>query len=186
MGVVTGTLFRVEDYGQWMKAYERESRGLIISLRNVDAPQLALIFEASQDMTAAEERVAILSDSVFLEAASSLSDPVYSFYSVEYFDPIHDPPVYFFAISYRGGQEVDWPAKLARYKSFFKEKGIEPAGVGSNPLDKGQVYMLFRMDDFLAFRKSMNSPRKMSKFIDDFDLPGHTLFSYWVKTSKAD
>ena len=185
IGVVSGVLFDVENFDIWLEAYRKSSKGLIIALRNVDAPKITLVFEGFKTKAEADDQVKHLSSEVFIKEARSQGDPISSYYKIEYFDKIPVPDPHFFALSYSegGDPERNWIDFVTSNKEVFEQAGIEPAGIGTNPDDKNQAYLLFRQKDFVSFRKSMNSPNKINKFLDKLDLPEHTLLSYWVRIS---
>lgn len=187
IGMVSGVLFEVEDFDKWMRAYEQETNGLIIAFRNVDDPDMTLVFEGSKSKELAEKRVERLTSDEFLSVSSALGDPISSFYEVKYFDKRSDLPDHYVALSYSAGgdPDQDWMEYVQSNDSLFMEYKIEPAGIGTNPEDGEQVYILYRQYDFISFRKSLNSPRKINKFLDKFQMPEHTMISYWVRISQA-
>lgn len=186
IGMVNGVLFEVDNFNTWMLEYEKVSKDLIIAFRNVDNPKMTLVFEGSGSHELAKSRVKLLSSEAFIKRSTALGDPVSSYYKIEYFDKVPDPSPHFIALSYPSGgdPEQDWLGFIEQNKPYFDELKIEGAGIGTNPENPEQAYLLFRQEDFVSFRKSMNSPKKINKFLNKLNLPEHTLISYWVRISQ--
>ena len=186
MRMVSGMVFEVEEFNSWMDAYGEVAEGLIIAFRNVDAPDVTLVFEGSPDLESAKERVALLSSDAFLRSSTAFDDPIASYYEIKFVDTVSNPPTHFFALSYAndGDPEKDWFEFVKRNMAYFKELNIEPSGIGIDPRQPDRGYLLFRQFDFVASRKMLNSPRKINKFLDRLGLPEHTLISYWIRVSQ--
>ena len=45
--------------------------------------------------------------------------------------------------------------------NLYDEYGLKPVGIGTNPYNSEQVYMLLTLEDFVSFRKRTNSPREI-------------------------
>lgn len=187
LAIVNGMLFDVEDFDKWMEAYGDVSQGLIIAFRNVDDPNLTLVFEGSKTREVADERVFKLSSDSFLNKATVFEQPLSSFYTVTYLDKDDNPPDHFLALSYASGgnPDEDWGEFVNRNSDFFKEHYIEPAGIGVDPELNDRAYLLFRQYDFVESRKLLNSPRKINKFLEKSGLPEQTMISYWVRISQS-
>jgi hypothetical protein len=184
MSFVSGMLFKVEDFEKWLYAYHDASEGLIIGLRNVDDPKLALIFEGANSMDILEGRVSKLSSESFLSTATSVGEPFSSFYKIEYVTKAENPPKTFFALSFTAENSLDWIAWTEKFQDYFMELNLETAGIGTNPEDPLQVYILFRLNDFVEFRKNHNSPRKVDRLLENLSLPRNTLLSYWIRINE--
>ena len=186
MKMVSGVVFEVEDFNTWISSYGEVAKGLIIALRNVDAPNVTLVFEGSKTLEMAEERVAMLSSDEFLSNSTAFGDPLTSYYQIKFVDKIANPPNHFFALSYPadGNPEQDWLTFVQEKAEIFEEFKIEPSGIGTDPRQPDRGYLLFRLNDFVASRKLLNSPRKINKFLERLELPENTLISYWVRISQ--
>lgn len=186
MRVVSGMVFEVEDFNTWMDTYGEVAEGLIIAFRNVDAPDVTLVFEGSPDLDAAEDRVDLLASETFLNNSTAFDDPIASYYEIKFVDTVANPPTHFFALSYAndGDPAKDWVEFVKRNMNYFKELNIEPSGIGIDPRQPDRGYLLFRQFDFVASRKLLNSPRKINKFLERLELPEHTLISYWIRISN--
>ena len=186
MRLVNGIVFKVEDFDKWMNVYGKIADGLIIAFRNVDAPDMTLIFEGQSTLEAALERTETLTSEDFLAGSSAYDDPITSYYEIAYVDTVANPPNHFFALSYSSGGDIErnWPAFVRDNMAYFKELGLEPSGIGTDPRQADRGYLLFRQYDFIALRKTLNSPRKINKFLERLELPDQTLISYWVRISE--
>lgn len=187
MKVASGMMFTVEDFDTWMNAYGDVAEGLIIAFRNVDAPNMTLVFEGSPSLAIAEKRIEMLSSEDFLSTSSAFGEPISSFYKIEYVKTVPNPPTHFFALSYPSGGDPakDWLKFVIDNEEFFKELEIEPAGIGTDPDQSDRAYLLFRQFDFITLRKALNSPKKRNKFLDRLGLPDETMISYWIRISQS-
>jgi len=187
IGMVSGVLYGVESFEKWLSEYRKVSEGLIIALRNVDDPKLTLVFEGSKTYDLAKNRVELLTSEEFINQSSAFDSPLPSYFSVRYFDKGTIPVSNYVALSYREGGELkrDWLAFVRTNQDFFESLQIEPAGIGIDPENYEHAYLLFRQKDYVAFKKAMNSPRKIDKFLDSLKLPEQTLISYWFRISES-
>jgi hypothetical protein len=184
IGMVNGTLFFVNDFNAWFSAYSKVTKGLIISLRNVDDPNINLVFEGSKNNDDAVKRVELLTSKSFLEKCTAQGDPMSNYYKIEYYSKISNPTKHYFAISFTDTETRNWIDFVSQNEVFFEEMGITVAGIGTNPDINSEVYILFRQKDFVSFRKELNSPRKIKRFLEAIAVPEDALISYWVRTSE--
>ena len=184
IGLVNGTLFFVDDFNAWLSAYSKVTKGLIISLRNVDDPNINLVFEGSKTNDEAVKRVELLSSKSFLDECTAQGDPMSNYYKIEYYNKTPNPTKHYFAISFTDAEERNWIDFVSQNSAFFEKMGITVAGIGTNPDSASEVYILFRQKDFVSFRKELNSPRKIKRFLEVIAVPEDALISYWVRTNE--
>ena len=73
-------------------------------------------------------------------------------------------------------------SRLERDSDLFAKYGLTIMGVGTNADIEEEIYILLTLEDFVSFRQSTNSPRKIRKFIKSLNLPEETFISDWTKT----
>jgi hypothetical protein len=183
ISVVCGALSQVGDFDTWLSEYKKIARGTIFLLRMVDDPSMVMVFEGGETLEMMEGRAATLTNEEFIAAATVMGEPVVSYFDVQYIRTSEKDYKQYVAFMF---EMEDISQLLKSMKDDFKlydEYGLKPIGVGTNPHNSEQVYMLLSLEDFVSFRKRTNSPREFRRIINKLELPEDAMMLNWTKTT---
>ena len=184
ISVVCGVLFKVDSFDSWLEEYKKIAEGTIILLRMVDDPSMVMVFEGGETLEMMDDRVDKLTNSEFLSIASVSSKPVISFFDVQYMSP---PPAkdyrHYVAFMFELEDIDPLLESLNEDLNLYTEYGLTPMGIGTNPHNSEQVYMILTLEDFVSFRKRTNSTREFRRIINKLKLPEETMMLNWAKTT---
>ncbi|RLD20593.1 MAG: hypothetical protein DRI71_10155 [Bacteroidetes bacterium] len=181
ISVVCSVLYHVDDFNSWLIEYNKIGHETIVILRNVDDPSLVIVFEGGQSKDMVEGRTSELVEADFLDAATVNGDHVVSYYDVQYMGSSEKEYKHYVALIFNTKDINQFLASLKKDLSHYVDYGLTPMGIGTNPSNPEQVYMLLTLEDFITFRKSTNSPRKINRFISSLNLPDETLILNWAR-----
>ena len=182
ISVVCGVIYKVEDFNTWLEAYNKIAVGTIVQLRNVIDPSLVIVFEGNESLTMAEGRAAALSDNDFLNSATVMGDPIIFYNNVRYMSPSQKAYKHYVALMFEMEDISKFLESLKTDIGLYASHGLTPMGIGTNPHSPEQVYMLLTLEDFVSFRKKINSPRKIRRFATSLNLPEETLILNLART----
>lgn len=183
ISVVCGVLSKVDDFDSWLSEYKKIAQGTIILLRMVDDPSVVMVFEGGESLAMMEGRAEILTNDQFSKTATVLSEPIVSYFDIQYMAQSEKDYKQYVAFMF---ELEDINQLLESFKSdlnLYAEYGLTPMGVGTNPHNPEQVYMLLTLDDFVSFRKRTNSPREFKRIIRSLKLPEEAMMLNWAKTT---
>ena len=178
---VCGVLFRVKEFDVWSTEYNKKAEGTIVMLRMVDDPSFVIVFEGTNSVIEAEARASTLIDDEFLTSSKVIEDPIVSYFDVRYMRPPEKDYKHYLAIMFK---TEDLDQLFASFNSEFnnyEDYGLTPVGVGTNPENEQEVYMLLTLEDFVSFRKRTNSPGEMRRFISSLKLPKDASILNWAR-----
>jgi hypothetical protein len=180
---VCSVLYHVNDFDAWLLEYNKRAQGTIIVLRNVDDPSIVIVFEGGQSQDMVEGRTSELAEADFLKAATVDGDHVISYYDIQYMGSSEKEYKHYVALMFNMKDINQFLGSLKKDLSHYVDYGLTPMGIGTNPSNPEQVYMLLTLEDFVAFRKRTNSPRKINRFISSLNLPDETLILNWARAA---
>jgi hypothetical protein len=183
ISIVCGVFFEVSDFDVWLNEYNKPGKNNIITLRNVHDPKMVVVFESMPSLEAAKSRASSLCNQAFISRARLMGKPAESYYEVQYYiTPIKDYK-YYLAFTFMADDTDLWLESLDTNMIHFNKNGLTPMGIGTNPGNASEVYMLLTLKDFVEFRKRNNAPRKLKHLLEELGLPENTVISYWAKHS---
>lgn len=183
ISVVCGVLSKVDDFDSWLSEYKKIAQGTIILLRMVDDPSVVMVFEGGESLAMMEGRAEILTNDQFSKTATVLSEPIVSYFDIQYMAQSEKDYKQYVAFMF---ELEDINQLLESFKSdlnLYAEYGLTPMGVGTNPHNPEQVFMLLTLEDFVSFRKRTNSPREFKRIIRSLKLPEEAMMLNWAKTT---
>lgn len=183
ISVVCGVLSKVDDFDSWISEYKKIAQGTIIILRMVEDPSMVMVFEGGESLAMMEGRAEILTNDQFSKNATVLSEPLVSYFDIQYMAQSEKDYKQYVAFMF---ELEDINQLLESFKSdlnLYAEYGLTPMGVGTNPHNPEQVYMLLTLEDFVSFRKRTNSPREFKRIIRSLKLPEEAMMLNWAKTT---
>lgn len=183
ISVVCGVLFKVDSFDSWLVEYRKIAEGTIILLRMVDDPSMVMVFEGGETLEMMEDRVDELTNSEFLSIASVSSKPVISFFDIQYMRTSEKDYKQYVAFMFELEDINKLLGSLNEDLNLYNEYGLKPVGIGTNPHDSEQVYMLLTLEDFVSFRKRTNSPREFRRIINILKLPEDAMMLNWARTT---
>lgn len=183
ISVVCGVLSKVDDFDSWISEYKKIAQGTIIILRMVEDPSMVMVFEGGESLAMMEGRSGKLTNDDFLRSATVMSEPLVSYFDIQYMAQSEKDYKQYVAFMF---ELEDINQLLESFKSdlnLYAEYGLTPMGVGTNPHNPEQVYMLLTLEDFVSFRKRTNSPREFRGIIKKLNLPEEAMMLNWAKTT---
>ena len=178
---VCAVLFHVDDFDVLSTEYNKRAEGTIVMLRMVDDPSFVIVFEGTESVIAAEARASTLMDDEFLSSSKVIDDPVVTYFDVRFMKASKKDYKHYLAIMFNTKDLDQLFASLDSEFSNYADYGLTPFGVGTNPENEEEVYMLLTLEDFVSFRKRTNSPREMRRFISSLKLPKESSILNWIR-----
>jgi hypothetical protein len=183
ISTVCGVLSQVEDFDTWLGEYRKIAMGTIFLLRMVDDPSMVMVFEGGESLEMMEGRAATLTNEEFLAAATVMGEPVVSYFDVQYMRTSEKDYKQYVAFMFDLEDIDQFLISLQEDLDLYTEYGLAPVGVGTNPHNSEQVYMLLSLEDFVSFRKRTNSTREFRRIINKLKLPEDAMMLNWAKTT---
>ena len=183
ISVVCGILSQVEDFDTWLGEYKKIAQRTIILLRMVDDPSMVMVFEGGESLEMMEGRAATLTNEEFLSAATTMGKPVVSYFDVQYMRTSEKDYKQYVAFLFEMEDISQLLISLKEDLNHYGEYGLAPVGVGTNPHDREQVFMLLTLEDFVSFRKRTNSPGEFRRIINKLELPEEAMMLNWARTT---
>jgi hypothetical protein len=183
ISVVCGVLSKVDDFDSWLSEYKKVAQGTIILLRMVDDPSVVMVFEGGESLAMMEGRAEILTNDEFSKTATVLSDPIVSYFDVQYMSTPEKDYKHYVAFMFELKDINNFLESLKTDLALYAEYGLTPMGVGTNPHNSEQVYMILTLEDFVSFRKRTNSPREFRRIIKKLNLPEDAMMLDWAETT---
>jgi hypothetical protein len=179
---VCGVVFKVNNFDDWLLAYNKSADSTIMLLRNINDPSIVMVFEGGATHEKVEDRATDLQHENFLAEAAVVGDPIISFYNVEYMSSSETEMNHYVGLSFTMDNIEGFLASLKEDIGLYHNYGLIPLGIGTDLENPEEVYMLLSLHDFVKFRKRTNSPRKIHRFTNSLKLPESTLMSTWTKS----
>ena len=139
---VCGILSKVEDFDAWLVEYKKIAQGTIILLRMVDDPSMVMVFEGGASLEMMEDRAKKLTNDKFLSTATVMSDPVVSYFDVQYMNTPEKDYKQYVAFLFELEDISQLLESIKTDLNLYAEYGLTPMGVGTNPDIREQVYMI--------------------------------------------
>ena len=183
ISVVCGILSKVDDFDSWLSEYKKIAQGTIILLRMVDDPSMVMVFEGGESLAMMEGRAEILTNDEFSKTATVLGEPIVSYFDVQYMGTSEKDYKQYVAFMFELTDINKFLESLKTDLALYAEYGLIPMGIGTNPHNREQVYMLLTLEDFVSFRKRTNSPREIRRIIKKLNLPEKAMMLNWARTT---
>lgn len=183
ISVVCGVLSKVDNFDSWLSEYKKIAQGTIILLRMVDDPSVVMVFEGGESLVMMEGRAEMLTNDEFSKTATVLSEPIVSYFDVQYMRASERDYKQYVAFMFEMENINPLIEALKEDVNLYAEYGLLPVGIGTNPHNREQVYMLLTLEDFVSFRKRTNSPREFRRIIKKLNLPEEAMMLNWAKTT---
>ena len=179
--VVSGLLFKVEDFDFWLNEYQKHAQNTIIYLRNTDDSNMVVLFEGNESHDAAKNRMSDVIDKAFSEDAGVMSEPVTTYYKIKYYQPQGNKNSNFLAFSFTVDDMADWetisPGRVEQLNNY----GLSPLGMGSIFGNPNNLFILLAVENLDEFRDNNNSPREINNLLSVLDFPQNTGLSFWFR-----
>jgi hypothetical protein len=179
--LVSGLLFKVEDFKVWEEEYKKYAFNTIIYLRSIDDPNMIVLFEGNDSHKEAVNRRNGVLDKAFTYKSGVENKPVTTYYNIRYYEPKDGENLHFLALSFNVEDKNNWMIMSEDRIEQLMNYGLTPLGMGSNFYKPENIYILLAVENLEQFRDNNNSPREINNFLSTLNFPKNTGLSFWFR-----
>jgi hypothetical protein len=177
---VVGIVHSVADYSSWLTVYEEDSdpAARLAIYSNVDNPSEIVVFQLTTSHAEAKEGLSSEELKATMERAGVNSEPVMTFYDIQYMNEESTDAIYRVAINHEVKDFTSWKEKFDADENRRAEAGLELRALATGADNPNMVYMFWATND-LEPMKGMLSDPDMKKTMEDAGVISEPATTFW-------
>lgn len=177
---IVGVVHSVEDFDKWVAVYNEvaDPEAHISYYENVDKPNEIVVFNFTTGHEAAREGFASQEMKETMARAGVNSEPVFTYYDMQYMNNEPTGATYRVAISHEVSDYNAWKPVFDADESRRAEAGLELRGLARDADNGNLVHMVFATNDLEPVKGMLGDPGLKAK-MEEAGVVSEPVASFW-------